>query len=332
MFVGAIGVFLLTALGLTLARRAWVRYALAALLVLEVLPAPFASLSFPPEPHPAFEWLEQQSLSAESRGVEGGEGIADIFAAHPYTPVLLNDGETVLATLYHGKGTAAGASSVWPAAIAFLNTWLSSHEHAFWNPDLAPILRFYRIRYILLHMRGDWEEGILAEAKQNQEISPLQCFAPPPGSGPWDYPICVLEVLPPSQADINLVLEEGWSGREDWGVWAEGTTSRAFWAATEKRPNTLQVQAFPFCRPDQYQGVTFEVNGVVVATHRWDDCEPWSSTLTMPASLVRLGRNDLVVRSEYAVRPSDLAGQESNDTRSLSVGFTRLRVEPENPQ
>jgi len=327
MFVGAIGVFLLTALGLTLVRRAWVRIALALLLVLEVLPAPLAGLPFPPQSHPAFEWLKQQPLPTESRGVGGAEGIADIFAAHPYTPVLLNDGETVLATLYHGKGTAAGASSIWPADTAFLNTWLSSHEHAFWNPDLVPILRFYRTRYILLHMRGEWEQGLLAEAKQNKEIRLLQCFEPPASPGPWDYPICVLEVVPPSQPDLNLVLDDGWSGKEDWGVWAEGTTSRAFWVATQETPNTLQVQAFPHCQRTQHQGVTFEVNGVSLATHRWDDCEPWSTTVTVPASLVRRGRNDLVVRSEYAVRPSDSSDEQSNDTRPLSVGFTKLRVE-----
>jgi hypothetical protein len=320
MFVGAIGVFLLTALGVTLARWKWVRILLTLLLVLEILPAPLAALPYPPRPHPAFDWLEEQPLS--------GEGIADIFAAHPYTPVLLNDGETVLATLYHGKGTAAGASSVWPAHTAFLNTWLSSHEHAFWNPDLVPILRFYRIRYVLLHMRGDWEQGLLAEAKQNGEIRFLRCFDPPADPGPWDYPICVLEVLPSAQPDLNLVLEDGWSGKEDWGVWAEGTTSKAYWVATEEGPNTLHVQVFPACRENQYQGVTFEVNGQAVATHRWSDCEPWSAEVTVPASLVRRGRNDLVVRSDYAVRPGDSNSAPGSDTRLLSVGFTRLRVEP----
>jgi hypothetical protein len=181
-------------------------------------------------------------------------------------------------------------------------------------------------------MRGDWEKGILEEAKQNKEIRALQCFEPAASPGPWNYPICVLEVLPPSQPDLNLVLDDGWSGKEDWGVWAEGTTSRAFWVATEKAPNTLQVQVLPICQPGQYQDVSFEVNGETLATHRWNDCEPWSSALTVPASLIRLGRNDLVVRSEYAVRPIDLGDQQSNDTRSLSVGFTRLRVEPETAQ
>jgi hypothetical protein len=181
-------------------------------------------------------------------------------------------------------------------------------------------------------MRGDWEKGLLEEAKQNSEIRALQCFDPPASPGPWDYPICVLEVLPASQPDLNLVLDDGWSGKEDWGVWAEGVTSRAFWVATEKAPHTLQVEAFPFCQPGQYQGVSFEVNGEPLATHRWNDCEPWSSTLSVPASLIRLGRNDVVVHSEYAVRPIDLPDGQSDDTRPLSDGFTRLKVEPETAQ
>jgi hypothetical protein len=104
-----------------------------------------------------------------------------------------------------------------------------------------------------------------------------------------------------------MVLEDGWSGREDWGVWAEGTTSRAFWVATEKASSTVQVQVFPSCRQDQHQTVTFEVNGEPLTSHRWNDCEPWPAELAVPASLVRLGRNDLVLRSEYAVRPIDAA-------------------------
>jgi hypothetical protein len=48
----------------------------------------------------------------------------------------------------------------------------------------------------------------------------------------------------------------------------------------------------------------------------------------VPARLVSLGRNDLVIRSRYAARPVDIDATQSNDTRLLSVGFTKLRVEP----
>jgi hypothetical protein len=205
---------------------------------------------------------------------------------------------------------------------------LVTHEHAFWNLDLVPILRFYRIRYILLHVQGEWEKGILAEAQQNGEIKLVQCLEPPSGPGPWPYPICVLEVLPSSQPELNLILDAGWSGKEDWGVWAEGTTSEAFWVATEPIDHVLHIQTFPLCRKDQRQEVSFEVNGENLAVHQWSDCEPWSHDVTVPARLIRLGRNDLVIRSRYAARPADLDDAQSNDTRSLSVAFTKLKVEP----
>lgn len=71
--------------------------------------------------------------------------------------------------------------------------------------------------------------------------------------------------------------------------------------------------------------MTLEVNGVVLATYAWPACDPWLADVVIPASLIRLGGNDLVVRSGYAVRPSELG--QSADTRQLSVGFTKLKIE-----
>ena len=317
---GSLGLFLLTALALTLIRVAWIRVVLVLVLLVEVLPPPLARMPFPPQPHPAFEWLAQQAMP--------GESVVDVVAAHPYTPALFMEGQVVWSTRAHGKATVSGGSSQWPSYTGFLNHWLVTHEHAFWNLDLVPILRFYRIRYILLHVQGEWEKGILAEAQQNGEIKLVQCLEPPSGPGPWPYPICVLEVLPSSQPELNLILDAGWSGKEDWGVWAEGTTSEAFWVATEPIDHVLHIQTFPLCRKDQRQEVSFEVNGENLAVHQWSDCEPWSHDVTVPARLIRLGRNDLVIRSRYAARPADLDDAQSNDTRSLSVAFTKLKVEP----
>ena len=173
--VAAVAVFLLTGLGLSMVRNRWARLTLVVMLILEVLPAPMASLPFPPPVHPAFEWLKQQSMA--------GEGIADLIAAHPSTPELFNEGETVFATLYHGKPTVAGASSIWPADIMFLYDWLASHQHSFWNLDMVPILRFYGVRYILLHMRSEMEPTILEEARSNQELRFVNCFPAVPVGG-----------------------------------------------------------------------------------------------------------------------------------------------------
>jgi hypothetical protein len=315
--VGAVGVYLLAALGLTLVRPKWARLALISLLMVEVLPRPLERLPFPPQPHPAFEWLKGQSLP--------GQSIVDVVAAHPYTPVLLNEGQTVLATLYHGKPTVSGASSPWPADNMFLFQWLATHQHAFWSPDLAPILRFFSVRYVLLHLAGEYGQGLLDDAKTNPELDLVECFPAVPG--PWNYPICVLEVLPPANPNLNLVPNEGWSGQEDWGMWAEGLESDAFWVATAKRDHRLHIEAFPICVDAPNRRTDVEVNGTVIATHEWVGCDPWSADLVVPASVVRLGQNTLVVRSSHAARPSELNPGQSDDTRLLSAGFSQLRIE-----
>ena len=66
-----------------------------------------------------------------------------------------------------------------------------------------------------------------------------------------------------------------------------------------------------------------EANGTVIATHQWQDCEPWSTTVDIPVELVHVGANDLVMRAAYAAQPS-----EGDDPRQLSAGFTKLLVEP----
>ena len=318
-FIGGIGVYLLAARGVMLPRKRWVSAALSLLLIFEVLPAPLQPAPLPTLPHPAFDWLKAQPAIP-------GQSVVDLVAGQPYTPVLFNGGETVWATRTHGQPTVSGASSVWPAYTSFLFHWLGAHEHSFWNLETVPILRFYDVRYILLHMRSEQEQAILEEARSNTELRFVDCFPAVPG--PWNYPICVLEVLPPRNANINPVLQDGWSGQEDWGVWAEGVESRALWVATAKQDHRLQIEAFPQCLDGQHQSIEIEVNGVAVGRHTWPNCDPWAGELVIPANAVRLGRNDMVIRSAYAARPIDAADGQSDDTRSLSAGYIKLRVEP----
>ncbi|MEZ4767845.1 MAG: hypothetical protein R2844_05395 [Caldilineales bacterium] len=317
---GSIGVFMLTGLGLTIFRNRWIRIGLAALILAEVIPVPLEGRPFPPEPHPAFVWLQGQVMP--------NEGIADLVAGHPFTPVLLNEGESVWATRVHGKATVAGASSTWPADTAFLYQWLGTHEHAFWNADLAPMLRFFRVRYALLHMRSDLERGILQEAEQNTDFRLVNCFDPPAGDTPWPYPICVLELLPPANPNFNLIMEDGWSGMESWGVWAEGVESRAMWVATAEVDHQLRIEAFPLCLNAPDRSISVTVNGVTLATHQWDGCDPWSAEVTVPGNVVRLGDNYLEIHSSHAARPVDISGGENSDPRLLSAGFTTLQVQP----
>jgi hypothetical protein len=313
IFIAALGIYLLAGFGLHRLRWGWARWLLAAVLIFEVIPPPLGNVPFPPPPHPAFEWLKSQPDGA----------VADMLAAHPGTLVLINRGETVWATRLHGKPAVAGASSVWPATTAYLNEWLATHPHAAGGPTFVPLLRFFGTRYLFLHMASDWEKEILEEARQNPELNFIRCFDPPAGPGAWQYPICALEVQPPVNANVNLAPVEGWSGQEDWGVWAVGPESRASFVAMAQKPHRLTLEAFPNCIPGRTQALTVEVNGARLAEHTWANCDPWAATITIPASLVRLGGNDVVIRPAYAVAPPD------GDTRPLSVGFSRLHVDAE---
>ena len=217
----------------------------------------------------------------------------------------------------------AGAAGVRPKHTNVLNEWLATHEHPFWQPDFAQIMRSYRVKYVVMEMVGEWEPGLWQEALAAKEVKPVGCFPAPQGTSPWNWPICILEVLPPRSPEINVLLHDGWSGQEDWGVWAEGTQSDAQFIATSRAPLRLDVAAFPLCIPGKNQRISLEVNGTAVADHEWRDCEPWNASVDLPAELVRVGFNDLTLRSAYAEPPPQAGG---SDPRKLSAGFSRLKV------
>jgi len=319
----SLGVYLLGGLALERVRGGWpnkpyagliAQVLIAGVLLFEIVPPRLASLPYPPAGHSAYTWLSEQDLH--------GEGIANVMAAHSSTLVLSINGYNLLAPDYHRQATAAGASGVVPRHTAALNEWLATHEHPFWQPDLAQILRAYGVRYVVMEMLGPWEQGLWREAQAARDFKPVKCFPPPPTGTltPWSWPICIVEVPPPPSPDFNVLLHDGWSGREGWGVWAEGTESAAQWVATTMVPQRLSLSAFPLCVPGKRQEITLEANGVAVARHAWSDCEPWEATIDLPAEQVRVGLNDLVLRSAYAEAPQE------GDTRRLAVGVTKFLV------
>ncbi len=318
-----LGMLLLAGMALAEARRLWPRtryggqalqWLLAALLLFESVPPPLKTLPFPPPAHPAYTWLSQQSIP--------GEGIANVFAAHASTLVLSNHGHNLLSPSYTKQATAAGAAGVRPRHTVVLNEWLATHQHPFWHPDFATILRSYRVRYIVMEMLGEWESGLWQEAQAAEEIKPVDCFPAPAGTSPWEWPICILEVSPPRAPEFNLLLHDGWSGQEAWGVWAEGTRSAAQFIVTARTPARLELGVFPLCVPGKNQRIILDVNDTAVIDHEWRDCEPWNAAVDIPAELMRVGFNDLTLRSAYAEPPQ--AG--GSDPRKLSVGFSRLGI------
>ena len=161
--------------------------------------------------------------------------------------------------------------------------------------------------------------------RKNPALHPLRCFEPLKGPTPWPYPICVAEVK--NTADrIRVVLLEGWSGREDWGVWAEGLRSRASWLEAGGQDVRLHIEAFPLCVPGRRQWISIRVNGWEIVTHRWENCELWEGELHLPSSFIRRGWNELVFEYGYAFRPAEITQGENPDPRILSVGFTKMEV------
>jgi len=310
------GLFLLSALALARVPWRWARIGLGLLLVLEVMPSPTGNKPFPLPSHPAFEWLAQQQLPA-------GQGIVDIHS----TPAEINGGGGRLwESEFHGKPTVVGAGSIWPAHVSFLSEWLNTHPHAFLEPDFVPLLRFYRVALIMYSMDTPDAGETLQEARWNSDLRVERCFEPLPGPSPWAYPVCAIW-LGSGPPDFNLLQRVGWSGAESWGRWIEGTRASAEWAATARAPQRLTLQAFPLCVLNRPQTLTVLVNDVEVARHEWTNCDQWTTEIDLPASLVRIGWNTLALHGAFAARPMDQPNASNPDSRWLSVGITKLRVE-----
>jgi hypothetical protein len=317
--LAGMAIYLLAAFGLCQVRRRWLRLVLAGLLIFEVMPPPTRSFAFPPPSHPAFDWLRQEFL--------GADGIMELAPDTESRLLMPGGGASLWATRYHNQPTTGGPGGIWPPHIAYFAGWLAEHPHPFQEADFISLVRFYQIRYLVLHM-GDTSANVaLQEAQLNEELRFVDCFPPASQAQPYGHPICILELLPSQSPDFNLLLQEGWSGPEDWGRWIDGTEARAHWLATARAAQRLSIRAFPICAPGREQEISLEVNGLPLTSHRWAGCDTWSEDVTIPSDLVRAGLNDLTIRADYAVSPDDLSGGKSSDPRALSVGIGKLRVD-----
>ncbi len=316
LFVAALGVFPLVAVTLQQVRRRWLQLGLSGLLLLETLSFVAYPLPYPPPTHAAFDWLKAQDL--------GSEGIIDLYPALPGVLNLAIRGETLWATGYHGQPTVAGASSVWPPHATYLIDWFFAHPQPFQTVELAPLLRAYRVRYLLLHLQND--EDWLAQAAANAAFELVDCFPPAPAPSPWNYSICVLLLSASPTPYTNLLLDSGWSASEPWGVWAAGTASHARWLATAQADHQLEIEAFPLCLPGIPQTVAVAVNGHSLTTAAWPDCNTAVIQAAIPAAWVQIGWNDLAFTYAYADSPAQATNGQNPDPRLLSVGYNKLLV------
>jgi hypothetical protein len=312
-------VFLLAARGVAAFRSRWLRVVLSGLLVLEIMPPPVFAYSFPPPSHPAYEWLSQQSIAPQ--------GIAQFSTQDGAHLTIPGGGEILWATRQHGQRTIAGAGSILPGHTAYLSRWLAEHAHPFLEADFATILRYYEVRFVLLHMHGSWQEEALAEAQQNEDMKYVRCFEATSYAQGWDRPICVFELLPDPTPSFDLILREGWSGLEPWGRWIDGSEALASWVAMPSAVYRLTATVFPLCVRGRWQAVSIEVNDTQVTSHQWNDCEPWSVQVVIPPDLVNVGSNTVAIRANYALSPYDVTAGANPDQRSLSLGIQTLVVD-----
>jgi hypothetical protein len=309
--IAAIGLDHLPALG---------RWIIAAIWILEGLPLvtnaglPMTSI----KPHPAYAWLAEQPLAE-------GENIIEIT-----NPTIAIGGDVILATQYHHKPTVSGVGSYLPEHVRYIYEYLAddvAHHggQTLSTETFARLLNQYGARYALFQIKDTWSKSMWNLAQKNPQLRALKCYDPNPGVSPWNYPICVAEVLP---QPVNVIALDGWYPSEEWGVWAEGVNSQAKWVATAQMDYQLTISAFPYCAAHDTtttQTVQLEVNGELLISHTWTRCEVWHGTVTIPKSQIVVGENNLAFSYANATRPSERE-PGNGDTRQLSVGFTQLSV------
>jgi hypothetical protein len=190
VMVAELGLVVVAAIGLQHMPAAG-RWLLALVWVVEGLPwstgpgVPITTL----KPHPAFEWLAAQPMAE-------GENIIDIT----YPTVMLG-GEILYATQFHHKPTVSGVGSFIPQNVRLLWKYLidDSAQHggqAMGGQDIVAMLGQYNVRYVLFHIKDAKSNVMWSLAQRNPELRAIRCFDPAPGPSPWNYPICIAEVLP----------------------------------------------------------------------------------------------------------------------------------------
>ncbi len=318
LMVAAPALLLLVALGFDRLPRAWLRWLVALLLLVEAARIPIGGVPYPPPAHPALSWLAERLPGP-------GESALDVTSPAPGLLTLGVGGNVLGETPIHRWPIAGGGGSVLPAHAAYLLDWLVAHPDPAAAAEFPQLLRDYGVRYVLLHMPVDPAAGLQRLAAGTPELTAHGCFDNP-ARLPWNWRICILEVTPAALPAVNVHPARGWSGSEAWGVWAMGRESVVGWAATAGRETRFAVEAFPFCVDNQPTGQTVEfvVGDRVVAAHRWDTCDAAQIEVVVPAELIAIGWNEMTLRFGRADRPADVTGGANPDGRELSVGFTRF--------
>lgn len=293
----------------------WLRLPIMLFWLVEMLPIQTEARLFQPElRHPAHEWLVQQPLAPH-------EGIVDVQYKVLHSPEILHY------SWQTKRPTASAIGSFLPESHLFLvgQTGIFTDRPP---EDIARILQSYGIRYIFIHRDQSRQKPLYEHLRQSPDLfNPVNCFDGVDGLEPyWNYPICVVEVLPHPVTNIFPVY--GLSDPEPWGMWSIEDQPRFNFVGTANRPHLVDVEAFPHCVDGKTQTLEFFVGETSLYQHTWENCDPVQFSVTIPQELVKIGFNEARFKYGYALSPAEL--ETGNDPRKLAVGFSKLSIRPQN--
>ncbi|RME33280.1 MAG: hypothetical protein D6793_09980 [Thermoflexia bacterium] len=305
LFVAAPGLFLAAGYGLSQIRWRALRWAMGILWATDFLLTPVVWK--PLASHPALEWLASQP--------SGGA----VFSLDR-TGIAWNPRE-LWGTLLHGHPALHAYGSWIPPHLGSLTDRLLNGRFDFAIGELQQL----GMEYLLVYRDGPLAETLYQWAEASPLLTPVQCFAPPAETSPYSSPICVFQTTSPP-ASRHFIFLDGWALPEDWGIWAEGERSDImFWLEGGKRV-VLEFSAFPLCAPPLQQRLEIWINSHPWKAVTFSSCDLLEFREAIPETLLRR-YNLLSFHYAYAKVPADIPALQSSDSRRLSVGFVRLRVD-----
>ncbi|MEJ5345130.1 MAG: hypothetical protein WHS83_09490 [Chloroflexus sp.] len=310
MFVAVLGLIPIAAIGLSIFRPG-LKVLFMALWLLEFLPNPIYGVPLDNQIHPVYTYVAQN--------LQTNEGIIEVTAAGMHM-----NGDVLYTSVLSNVPTANGYGSFWPKHTMDLWLYFLNRPSRWQEEETLSLLRQNRIRYVLAYRIGKQEEDLIAMMQQGPELQFEGCLDPLPNQSLRKFPICVFEVV---DKEAYLTRTTGWSEREAWGIWAQGTESQMNLVVSQPTDLVLSISATPFCVEGKNQTITIFVNNVLLSEHLWQDCNIWSDRVQIPSSILQSGSNDVLLRYSYAARPVDVTNGQNSDPRPLSVGFLEMRVE-----
>jgi len=326
-FVVVLVLALLAAVVLRQLKPGW-QLALAALLIIEVLPVPTYVRTVPTQAHPALDWIAAQT-GTPAMAADGtwNWNILDIGNEPNVVPILLG-GKVIYAARMHNLAVSSGFGSYPLRHIVELRAHLLKAPE--WTQDMRTpfFMHAIKIRYVLVHQvigdqAGRTDKRVWDGLRNSPYFKPVGCFEPYSGGGMWPHEICVAEALWREEDTIDMIPTYEWSP-EAWGIWAMAKQTHANWIGTRAGPYQLKLQVFPSCSTGQTQTQTLsiKVNQIQIGTHTWLDCQDATLTFDIPASASRLGWNDIDFEFGYVHRVD-------GDTRPLAAGFSLIKFVPQ---